>query len=89
VVVLDSPDRWAESGALLDHYFVDHVALALVPPPSPFYRPPPPPAGPPLTVPAWQSRLLSVRALPSEEGGLRFDFQLAGAPLSPSRRGSG
>jgi D-alanyl-D-alanine carboxypeptidase (penicillin-binding protein 5/6) len=88
-VVLDSPDRWAESGALLDHFFVDHVALVLAPPPSPFYRGLPTPAGRTITVPLWQAPLLSVRARPAEDGGLRFDFAVAGAPVSPAPSGPG
>jgi D-alanyl-D-alanine carboxypeptidase len=83
-VVLDSPDRWAESGALLDHFFVDHAALGIAPPPSPFYRDLASPAGGPITVPTWQASLFSVRVLPDDDGTLRFDFELAGAPISPS-----
>jgi D-alanyl-D-alanine carboxypeptidase len=82
VVVLDSPNRWTESGALLDHFFLDHSALVLAPPPSPFYRGLALPAGRPITVPAWQVGLFSARALPGDDGALRFDFEVAGAPVS-------
>jgi D-alanyl-D-alanine carboxypeptidase len=88
-VVLGSPDRWAEGGALLDHFFVGYVALSVAPPPSPFYRGLALPTGGPITVPAWQARLFSARPLPGDDGSIRFDFELAGAAVSPSPSGRG
>jgi D-alanyl-D-alanine carboxypeptidase (penicillin-binding protein 5/6) len=50
VVLLGSPDRWAEADALLDHFFRDYAVVS-TPRPSPFRRGPTTPT----TVPAWQA----------------------------------
>jgi D-alanyl-D-alanine carboxypeptidase (penicillin-binding protein 5/6) len=81
VVVLNSPDRWGESGALFDHYF-EHFALVRAElPPSPFYRGLKLPTNTASeTVPAWQVGLLSVR-IELAEAGAMASWELAGRPF--------
>ncbi len=77
-VVLNSPDRWGETGALFDHYF-NHFAVARADlPPSPFYRGLKLPTNAASeTVPAWQLGLLSVR-IELTDAGVMASWELAG-----------
>lgn len=79
-VVLDSPDRWAETSALFDHYFKRHVQVQPALPPSPFYRGLRASAPPAETVPLWQGGLLSTRVELAGEGAT-VTWELAGRPL--------
>jgi D-alanyl-D-alanine carboxypeptidase (penicillin-binding protein 5/6) len=84
VVVMNSPDRWAETNVLLDMFFKSYTAVPVALPPSPFYRGLAlRQAGPPQTVPLWQAGLYSATLRlgdsPSDLGML--DVELAGRPL--------
>lgn len=80
-VVMNSPDRWAETSALFDAYFKQQTRVAPTLPPSPFYRGLKAAAPPAETVPLWQAGLLSVRIDLNGDAGTAT-WELAGRPLS-------
>jgi D-alanyl-D-alanine carboxypeptidase (penicillin-binding protein 5/6) len=61
VVVLASPDRWAEASALLDFYFRAHAPVGVELPPSPFYRGLTVRGARAETFPLWQAGLRSAQ----------------------------
>jgi hypothetical protein len=83
VVVMNSPDRWAETGALLDYYFKANAVVAVVLPPSPFYRGLTVRGGGVETFPLWQAGLASARLRLDDSGaGLgTLDVEVAGRSI--------
>jgi len=79
-VVMNSPERWVESAALLDHYFKAHALVTVAVPASPFYRGLRAAPSRSETVPLWQAGLLSAQVgLAGDEAVL--DVELAGRRL--------
>ena len=78
-VVLDAADRWVASDRLLDHFFEGHAPVALDLPPSPFHRGLRATGARAVTVPVWQSGLLSARVRLGEGGvGDVVEYEVAG-----------